>query len=81
MINILGLCLLDEECGSKEKCSNGQCVDPCQTEKACGLNALCRSENHVVQCSCPYGFTGNQDVECVRSKYQIYVLIVVLFFF
>lgn len=33
------------------------------------MNAICRIENHVIQCSCPYSFTGNQDVECVRSKY------------
>lgn len=66
----LGLCLIDEECGSNEKCNSGQCVDPCQIAKSCGLNALCRTENHIVQCSCPYSFTGNQDIECVRSKYQ-----------
>lgn len=66
---IIGLCILDEECGSTEKCFSGQCVDPCLTERACGLNALCRTENHIVQCSCPSSFTGNQDIECVRSKY------------
>lgn len=64
----LGICLVDEECGSNEKCFNGQCVNPCLMEKACGLNAYCRIDNHVVQCSCPQSFTGNQDVECVRSK-------------
>lgn len=40
-------------------------------EKTCGLNAICQTENHVVQCSCPNSFTGNQDVECVRSKYLV----------
>lgn len=70
-IFFVGLCLLDEECESNEKCSNGQCIDPCKTEKACGLNAMCRTDNHVTQCSCPYSFTGNQDVECVRSACRI----------
>lgn len=60
---------MDEECELMEKCNNGQCMNPCQLEKACGLNALCRTENHIMQCSCPLRFTGNQDVECVRSKY------------
>lgn len=69
----LGLCLVDEECGSNEKCFNGQCLNPCQMEKACGLNAVCRTDNHVVQCSCPQSFTGNQDVECVRSKNELYM--------
>lgn len=75
----LGLCILDEECGSTEKCFNGQCVDPCQTERSCGLNALCRTENHVLQCSCPYGFTGNQDIECVRSKSSVKVINISMF--
>lgn len=66
---ISDLCLLDEECESTEKCTNGKCLNPCKTEKACGLNAECSTQNHIKQCSCSYGFTGNQDVECVRSKY------------
>lgn len=62
------LCLLDEECESNEKCNSGQCINPCKAEKVCGLNAMCRTDNHITQCSCPYSFTGNQDVECVRSE-------------
>lgn len=65
---------MDEECDSSEKCNNGQCFNPCQVEKTCGLNALCRTDNHIVQCSCPFAFTGNQDVECVRSKFHSFYL-------
>lgn len=68
VLYVLGLCLIDEECDSNEKCFNGQCINPCKMEKTCGLNAICRTENHVVQCSCPQSFTGNQDMECVRSQ-------------
>lgn len=73
VVFISALCLLDEECKMAEKCINGQCLDPCKIEKTCGLNALCKTDNHIVQCSCPYRFTGNQDVECVRSKFIIIV--------
>lgn len=62
-------CLMDEECGLSEKCNQGQCLNPCDQHSTCGLNADCASNNHVVQCSCPAGFTGNQEVECVRSKF------------
>lgn len=59
---------MDEECEDPLKCEGGQCVNPCVVKSPCGLNAQCNTQNHIVQCSCPVGFTGNQDVECVRSK-------------
>lgn len=30
------------------------------------MNAECHIDTHYKQCSCPPGFTGNADVECVR---------------
>lgn len=65
---------MEEECESSEKCISGQCVDPCLSKTSCGLNAHCKTENHIVQCNCPVGFTGNQDVECVRSKLMFYCI-------
>lgn len=35
---------------------------------ACGINAECKVRSHIKQCSCPPGFTGNSEVECVRRK-------------
>lgn len=69
LLIFLGLCVVDEECDATEKCYSGKCLKPCDLEKTCGMNAICRTDNHIVQCSCPYSFTGNQAVECVRSKY------------
>lgn len=63
---------MDEECESSEKCISGQCTDPCVMKSPCGLNAQCLTETHIVQCSCPVSFTGNQDVECVRSKLKLF---------
>jgi hypothetical protein len=71
MCYILASCQSDEECGLTEKCLQGQCNNPCDQPSACGMNAECRVFSHNKQCSCPPGFTGNQDVECVRSKYCI----------
>lgn len=50
-------------------CLNGQCLDPCNVRGACGINAECKVKSHIKQCSCPQGFTGNSEVECVRRKY------------
>lgn len=59
---------MDEECNLSEKCIQGQCFNPCDQNSPCGLNAECACYNHIVHCSCPPGFTGNQEIECVRSK-------------
>ncbi|XP_036344722.1 fibrillin-3-like, partial [Rhagoletis pomonella] len=59
-------CILDTECGSSEVCQGGQCINPCLQAQACGMNAECHIQTHYKQCSCPAGFTGNPDVECVR---------------
>ncbi|CAG2055426.1 unnamed protein product, partial [Timema podura] len=59
-------CLSDGECSLTEKCLQGQCRNPCDGASACGMNAECRVFTHQKQCSCPPGFTGNHDVECVR---------------
>lgn len=60
-------CLLDTECGTLEVCRSGQCINPCEQPQACGMNAECIIGNHIKQCSCPSGFTGNPDIECIRS--------------
>lgn len=49
-------------------CLNGQCLYPCDVREACGINAECKVKSHIKQCSCPPGFTGNSEVECVRCK-------------
>jgi len=66
-------CQSDEECSLTDKCLQGQCNNPCDQRSACGMNAECRVFNHNKQCSCPPGFTGNHDVECVRSKYRFLI--------
>lgn len=60
---------MDEECNLSEKCVQGRCFNPCDQNSPCGLNADCSSFNHIVHCGCPPSFTGNPEVECVRSKY------------
>lgn len=61
-------CESDTECAQNEKCLQGQCLNPCSLPKACGMNALCTVDDHVKSCRCPEGFTGDKNVECIRSK-------------
>lgn len=60
-------CQSDAECGLSEQCLQGQCNNPCERQGACGLNSNCKVFNHVKHCSCPPGFTGGSEIECVRS--------------
>lgn len=66
---LLASCQSDAECGLSEQCLQGQCNNPCERQGACGLNANCKVFNHVKHCSCPAGFTGGSEIECVRSMY------------
>lgn len=59
-------CQTDEECNLSDSCISGQCLDPCNLRAACGINADCQVTMHTKRCSCPAGFTGNSEVECVR---------------
>ncbi|UYV71427.1 dp [Cordylochernes scorpioides] len=49
------------------------CKDPCESPKACGQGAQCRTINHEVVCACSPGFTGDphyrcEKVECVTNE-------------
>lgn len=54
-------CRTDTECNSYEACINGQCQSPCQ----CSKFAICDVMNHVAQCKCPAGYTGNPLIGCL----------------
>lgn len=59
-------CQKNNDCGSDEQCdiSEGKCKNVCLN--ACGLNAVCRSVERTVQCSCAPGYIGNPKVECSK---------------
>lgn len=60
-------CTSNSECKGNEICKNLKCVDPCNND-VCGYNALCRVSNHISNCYCDTGFTGNPFIECERIK-------------
>lgn len=40
-------------------------IDECLDERACGRGAVCENLPGSFSCSCPPGFTGDPQVECI----------------
>ena len=57
-------CISNPECPSNLACVNQHCVDPCPG--VCGANAYCVVTNHVAQCRCDPGYTGDAFISCQR---------------
>ena len=62
---------MDPDCHTTKYCekSNLTCADPCIRDP-CGPNAFGTPFNHVCNCQCIEGFTGNPKTGC--SKYFIF---------
>lgn len=50
-------CLVNNECPQDKACLGKKCLDPCPG--SCGINAVCSVNNHIPECSCLPGFTGD----------------------
>lgn len=70
--SLLSKCSNDANCNKNLKCSNGNCIDPCEMASVCvGNGALCRTLEHRPMCYCPSGFSGDPVIRCVRSECTI----------
>uniref|UniRef100_A0A8D8TXE6 Neurogenic locus notch homolog protein 1 n=1 Tax=Cacopsylla melanoneura TaxID=428564 RepID=A0A8D8TXE6_9HEMI len=56
-------CTSDEQCPSDRACVTGRCISPCH----CAPDAECHLFNHKPVCSCPVGYVGNAELQCVRA--------------
>ena len=69
-------CRTDPECPLDRACQNRDCVNPCVTANPCGTNAECLVSQHLAQCRCIFGYTGDpyqaclpfEPPECVEDK-------------
>ena len=57
-------CTTNAECPNNLACINNHCKDPCPG--VCGVHATCRVANHIPQCTCDPGYSGNAFVACTR---------------
>lgn len=58
-------CDTDAECVSNKACIHYKCIDPCL--EVCGHNAVCKTFDHLPNCSCPDGYIGDPFVECIEG--------------
>lgn len=56
-------CKRDDECAGNRACMHGACKSPCN-EAYCGVKAECRVFNHVPNCFCHVGYTGDPRHAC-----------------
>ena len=61
-------CSTSRDCESAKSCVKGSCVNLCQLQNACGVNAQCKVINHRKKCTCPVNYIGNPNAECVPDK-------------
>lgn len=55
-------CTLNSDCPSNRACIRNKCIDPCPG--TCALNANCNVVNHLPNCVCFNGFTGDSYRYC-----------------
>ncbi|XP_026684041.1 LOW QUALITY PROTEIN: neurogenic locus notch homolog protein 1-like, partial [Diaphorina citri] len=61
-------CVSNSECSPSLACVRNKCTDPCPG--VCGTHAQCHVINHVPQCTCDPGFTGNAYQLCSAIPLQ-----------
>lgn len=59
-------CVLSSDCPTDKTCIRNKCQDPCPG--ICGLNAQCYAVNHVPNCVCNDGYTGDPFASCRRVE-------------
>lgn len=55
-------CIVNSDCPLNKACSRLKCVDPCPG--TCGINAYCQINDHMPNCVCQAGYTGNPFNHC-----------------
>lgn len=64
-------CSLDKDCPSQLACFTGECINPCEATKPCGVNAVCKVFDtepvRTMVCECPPGYQGNAAVQCDKG--------------
>lgn len=61
-------CVVDSDCPGNRACIGNKCQDPCSGR--CGVNAECSTVNHLPNCMCLHGYTGDPYRRCsVIRKY------------
>ncbi|XP_047739045.1 uncharacterized protein LOC108675679 isoform X3 [Hyalella azteca] len=65
-------CSSNDDCPDTQSCINELCVNPC-VHDPCARNAFCIVRDHVPQCTCPPGYTGDPKIACSLLEIPISV--------
>lgn len=57
-------CIMNSDCPSNKACQQQKCRDPCPG--VCGQNAECQVVNHLPNCNCLLGYSGDPYRLCIR---------------
>jgi hypothetical protein len=70
-------CRVDPDCHTTKYCeaSNLTCADPCIRDP-CGANAFGTPFNHICNCQCIEGFTGNPRTGCGTSFLKLKLILI-----
>ena len=61
-------CRVHEDCADFQACIEQQCQSPCAVYDVCARNAECYVTSHRAVCSCPDGYVGDPNIECIVCK-------------
>lgn len=61
-------CVQNSDCPRDKSCVNNKCKNPCPG--TCGINAECTVYNHLPNCVCLSGYTGNPTLSCHQIPIQ-----------
>lgn len=61
-------CILSSDCAPALSCMQNKCKDPCPG--TCGPNAACYVTNHLPNCECNPGYTGDPFRFCQPTPIQ-----------
>ncbi len=66
-VQVQAECTRHEECADPQICHQGSCQNACRFEQ-CGINAICKAQDHVAKCECLPGYKGKPNRECRKRK-------------
>lgn len=72
-------CTMNIECNGNLACINQKCSDPCPG--SCGFNAYCNAHNHLPNCFCNDGYTGDPFSGCSPIKSKIILTHIFIYYF
>lgn len=59
-------CFRHTDCSPKQTCIQNKCINPCP--QFCPENADCNMNDHILECSCKAGYTGDNYHHCTKIE-------------